>query len=149
MAEVDTCTGDTINITGGTAVVAGSYPIASRTSDNEIVLTGDITSDASSPTNVTADATIGVDMDLFINTNITLTKNATLGNPTNEKVGQSGYIRIIQDAGGANTLSYGTDWEFAGGSAPTLSTGASDEDVLHYVVLAANRVLATLTADID
>ncbi len=95
------------------------------------------------------EATIPVDMDLFINAQVTLTANRALGNPTNEKVGQSGYIRIIQDAGGTNTLSYGTDWEFAGGTAPVLTVTGDAQDILHYVVLAADRVLATLTADIS
>ena len=52
--------GDKIYITGGTAVVKGLYEVASRTSDDEIVLVGDITSDVSSPTDVTAeDAAVG------------------------------------------------------------------------------------------
>jgi len=46
--------GDRIYITGGTAVTAGYYTIASKTSDDVIVLTADITTDASSPADVTA-----------------------------------------------------------------------------------------------
>ncbi len=98
---------------------------------------------------LTDDTTIAVDMDTFINAKVTLTDNRTLGNPTNEKVGQSGFIRVIQDAGGTNTLAFGTDWEFAGGAAPTISTGADDENILHYVVLAADRILISATLDID
>jgi len=45
--------GDRIYIGGGTAVTAGYYDIASRTDNDNIVLTGDITTDASSPTDVT------------------------------------------------------------------------------------------------
>ncbi len=47
--------GDRIYITGGTAVVAGSYEVASKTDDDNIVLVLDITSDASDPTDVTAE----------------------------------------------------------------------------------------------
>ena len=98
---------------------------------------------------LTDEATITVDLDTFINAKVTLTANRALGNPTNEKVGQSGYIRVIQDAGGTNTLSYGTDWEFAGGTAPVLTVTGDAQDILHYVVLAADRILATLTSDIS
>ena len=45
--------GDRIYIGGGTAVTAGYYEIASRTDNDNVVLTGDITTDASSPTDVT------------------------------------------------------------------------------------------------
>lgn len=89
-------------------------------------------------------ATIAVDLSAGINFTVTLADNRALGNPTNEKVGQSGYIRIVQDATGSRTLSYGTDWEFAGGSAPTLSTAANAQDLLFYQVLATDRIYATL-----
>ncbi len=46
--------GDTIRITGGTAVITGSYTIASKTDDDNIVLAATITSDASDPTDVSA-----------------------------------------------------------------------------------------------
>ena len=46
--------GDRIHISGGTAVTAGYYEVASRTDDSNIVLVGDITTDASSPTDVTS-----------------------------------------------------------------------------------------------
>jgi hypothetical protein len=94
-------------------------------------------------------ATIAVDMSTFINAVVTLAGNRTLGSPTNEKVGQTGYIRIVQDATGSRTLAYGTDWEFAGGTAPVLSTTAADQDVLFYTVLASNRILGALVKDIS
>lgn len=94
-------------------------------------------------------ATIAVDFATFINGVVTLAGNRTLGNPTNEKVGQSGYIRIIQDGTGTRTLAYGSDWEFAGGTAPVLSTTAADQDLLFYQVLAADRVFASLVKDIS
>lgn len=89
-------------------------------------------------------ATIAVDLATGINFVVTLTANRALGNPTNEKVGQMGYIRIVQDAGGTNTLSFGTDWEFAGGVAPSISTGGNDQNMLFYYVVATNRVVGTL-----
>ncbi len=48
--------GDRIYLSGGTAVTVGFHAIASITSNSEIVLVADITSDASSPTDVTSDS---------------------------------------------------------------------------------------------
>lgn len=89
-------------------------------------------------------ATIAVDFSTFINGVVTLTDNRAMGNPTNEKVGQSGVIRIVQDGTGSRTLSYGTDWEFAGGTAPVLSTPAASQDLLFYHIIASNRIFANL-----
>jgi hypothetical protein len=69
--------------------------------------------------------------------------------PSNVKIGQSGWIRIVQDGTGGRTLAYHADWEFAGGVAPTLSTGAGDQDLLFYSVIATGRVFASLVKDIS
>ena len=58
----------------------------------------------------------------------------TLANPSNLTAGQSGSIFVTQDGTGSRTLGYGTQWQFAGGTAPTLSTAASSVDRLDYVV---------------
>src|SRR3990167_4882882 len=109
----------------------------------------DQTWSAAGEVTLTDATTIAVDMSTFINATVTLGGNRTLGSPTNEKVGQTGFIRIVQDGTGSRTLAYGTDWEFAGGTAPTLTTTAADQDVLFYVVLASNRILGSLIADIS
>jgi hypothetical protein len=88
--------------------------------------------------------TIALNMSTFINGTVTLGGNRTLGNPTNPKVGQSGWIAITQDATGSRTLAYGTNWEFALGAAPVLSTAASTKDVLFYTVLSATSILGNL-----
>lgn len=89
-------------------------------------------------------ATIAVDMALGINFTVTLGGNRTLGQPTNVKQGQSGFIRIVQDGTGSRTLGYHADWKFAGGVDPTLSTPLNTVDVLFYQVLAPNFIYATL-----
>lgn len=104
---------------------------------------------AAAEVTLTDAATIPVDMSTFINGAVTLGGSRTLGNPTNEKVGQTGWIRVVQPgAGGPYTLSYGTDWEFAGGTAPTLSTAANAQDMLFYTVIATDRVLGSLVKGI-
>jgi hypothetical protein len=89
-------------------------------------------------------ATVALDMSTFINGGFTIGGNRTLGNPTNPKVGQSGWIRITQDGTGSRTLAYASNWEFDGGSAPVLSTAAGTKDVLYYTVLSATSIHGTL-----
>ena len=88
---------------------------------------------------------ITVDMSTFINAKVTLAGNRTLGQPTSTVEGRSGFIEIYQDATGSRTLSYHADWEFAGGSAPVLSTAASTKDILFYTVLESGKIFGALT----
>lgn len=109
------------------------------------VLTTDIVWDAAAEVTLTDAATVAVDMATFINAVVTLGGNRTLGNPTNTVPQRSGVIRIVQDATGSRTLAYGTSWEFAGGSAPVLSTAANAEDLLFYYVISSTRIAASLS----
>jgi hypothetical protein len=52
---------------------------------------------------------------------------------------------VTQDGTGSRTLSYSSDWEFAGGAAPTLSTAASAVDRIDYIVRASGSIHAVLT----
>lgn len=89
-------------------------------------------------------ATIAVDFSTGFNFVVTLGGNRTLGNPTNAKPGQSGVIRIVQDGTGSRTLAYDTNWLFPNGVAPTLSTGASQSDMLSYVCITSSVMYAVL-----
>jgi hypothetical protein len=90
-------------------------------------------------------ATIAVDMSTFLNASVTLGGNRTLGNPSNPKVGQSGFILITQDGTGTRTLAYASNWKYAGGAGtiPALSTAAASIDVLTYLVLSSTSILIT------
>jgi hypothetical protein len=125
-----------------TAKEASSANYLANTADR--ILTTDIVWTSAAEVTLTDAATIAVDMNTFINAVVTLGGNRTLGNPTNEKVGQTGFIRIVQDGTGSRTLAYGTDWEFAGGIAPVLTTTASAQDLLFYTVIASNRIFGSL-----
>lgn len=99
-------------------------------------------------TALTDAATVAVD---FADSNffsVTLTGNRQLGNPTNIVAGQSGAIFITQDAVGGRTLSYDTYWDFAGGTAPTLSTAANAVDVLVYMARTSTSVVGHLIKDV-
>ena len=97
---------------------------------------------------LTDGATIAVDFNAGQNFAVQLGGNRTLGNPTNCVPGQTGSAFIIQDGTGGRTLSYGANWEFAGGTAPTLSTAISAVDRLDYIVYTSTAVHAIATLDV-
>jgi len=80
------------------------------------------------------------------NYTVTLAGNRTLANPTNLTAGQSGSIFVVQDGTGSRTLAYGSYWDFAGGTAPTLSTAAASVDRIDYVVRTTGSIHAVFTA---
>ena len=97
-------------------------------------------------TALTEGATITPDLAASNNFSVTLAGNRTLANPTNIVAGQSGSVFITQDGTGSRTLAFGSYWDFAGGTAPTLSTAASSVDRIDYVVRSATSIHAVFTA---
>jgi hypothetical protein len=98
-------------------------------------------------TALTDGATITPDFSLSNNWSLSIGGNRTLANPTNLTAGQSGCIYITQTTG-SHTLAYGSNWDFAGGTAPTLSTAASAVDVLVYAVRTTGSIAAQLIKDV-
>lgn len=99
---------------------------------------------AAAPVTVAYAASVALDLATGINFDIaSLTGNITLANFTNKKIGQSGRIRLPQDATGSRIISYGTDFKAPGG-AQALSTAASAVDALYYFVRDASTVEYTL-----
>lgn len=96
---------------------------------------------------LTDGANISVDLGANQNFTVTLAGNRTLDNPTNIVVGQTGSIFIVQDATGSRTLSFGSYYDFAGGTAPTLTTTASAVDRIDYVVRTATSIHCVFTAN--
>ena len=96
---------------------------------------------------LTDGANISVDLGANQNFTVTLAGNRTLDNPTNIVVGQTGSIFIIQDGTGSRTLSFGSYYDFAGGTAPTLTTTASAVDRIDYVVRTATSIHCVFTAN--
>ena len=80
---------------------------------------------------------------------VTLAGNRTLAAPSNAVAGQSGSIYIIQDGTGSRTLGYNTVFQFVSATVPTLSTGASDVDMLVYMARSATTIDAVLLKNFD
>lgn len=94
---------------------------------------------------LTDGATITPDFALGNNYSVTLGGNRTLANPTNLTAGATGSIFVSQDGTGSRTLSWGSYWDFAGGTAPTLTTTASAVDRIDYVVRTTTSIHAVAT----
>ncbi len=101
---------------------------------------------------LTDQATIDYDVSAGKNAVVTLAGNRVL-DFTNVLAGQRGVIQVIQ-SGGSNTLTYSLesvagDVDFAGGSAPTLSAGAGDVDLLEWYCTGPKIILKALALDVS
>lgn len=94
---------------------------------------------------LTDGATVTPDMATGNIFSLTLGGNRTLANPTNMVAGQTFVLFAIQDATGSRTLSYGSYWNFAGDTAPTLSTAANAVDVIAGVVRSTTAIDCVLS----
>ena len=96
-------------------------------------------------TTLTDGATVTPDFATSNNYTLTLGHNATIANPTNLTAGQSGSIFLVQDGTGSRTAAWGSYWDFAGGTAPTLTTTAAGVDRVDYVVRSSTSIHAVAT----
>ena len=97
-------------------------------------------------TTLTDGATITPNLADSNNYVVTLAGNRTIANPTNIVAGQSGSIFIIQDGTGSRGIaSWGSSWDFQGGTAPTLSSGANAVDRIDYVVRSSTSIHTVTT----
>jgi len=76
---------------------------------------------------------------------MTLAGNITINNPTNQVAGQSGAMEIIN--GSSYTVSFGSDFDFAAGTPPTIT--ASGTDVLSYYVSSANNIVVDVIQNLS
>ena len=91
-------------------------------------------------TALTSASSVTIDFSLSNHFSCTMGHNIAFGNPTTESVGQSGTIVLTQDGTGSRTASWGSQFLWAGGTAPTLSTAANAVDRIDYFVAAADKI---------
>ena len=96
-------------------------------------------------TALTSASSVTIDFSLSNHFSCTMGHNIAFGNPTTESVGQSGTITLTQDGTGSRTASWGSQFLWAGGAAPTLSTAASSVDRIDYIVVAADKIHCVAT----
>ena len=84
--------------------------------------------------------TITLDFASANNFEFVLDGTSTLGAPTNASGGQCGAITIRQDGTGSRTMAYNAVFNFAGGTAPTLTTTASGVDVISFYVSSPSEI---------
>ena len=97
---------------------------------------------------LTPAATVTIDFNAGNNYSITLGHNTAFANPTNQTAGQSGSIFITQDGSGSRVPTWGANWHFAGGTAPTLTTTAAAVDRVDYIIAASTKIHAVASLDI-
>ena len=100
-------------------------------------------------TTLTDGATVTPDFAASNNYTLTLGGNRTIANPTNLTAGQSGSIFLVQDSSGSRTAAWGSYWDFAGGTAPTLTTTAAGVDRVDYVVRSSTSIHAVATLNLS
>ena len=160
---VQTLTASTANISSGSAIFSqGTVTTFNSTtgtiSDLSTTLTGDLTISTGSATvgtrvavvntaqeytathnfnatslTISTGSTIAWDLSANQVAKLEVTTNSTLSTPTNPVDGATYMLVVTQGTAGNNTLSFSTAYKFPGGSAPVLSTGSADVDVLAFV----------------
>ena len=100
-------------------------------------------------TALTSASTVTPDMADSNHFSCTMAHNITFANPTNLTAGQTGSIFLTQDGTGSRTGSWGTYWDWAGGTAPTLTTTAAAVDRIDYVVRSATSINAVASLNLS
>jgi hypothetical protein len=115
-----------------------------RSNTNDKVLEPPAIWGAMAEVTLTDGATISWDMGSGFDFVVTLGGNRTMAAPTNTKVGQKGRLIIQQDGTGSRTMTWNSVFDFANGTAPTLSTTASAKDYLYYDVRSSTEIFISL-----
>ena len=79
---------------------------------------------------------------------VTLAGNRTLNNPTNSAAGEMYFLKVIQDAVGNRTLSWGTTYHFEGGVLPTLSYQPGAVDLFEFMADGTNFICQRMTRNV-
>ena len=100
-------------------------------------------------TALTSAASVTIDMADSNHFSCTMAHNITFANPSNLTAGQTGSIFLTQDGTGSRTASWGSYWDWAAGTAPTLTTTAAAVDRIDYVVRSATSINAVATLNLS
>ena len=90
------------------------------------------------PYTLTDGATVAVDWNNSVNQQVTMAGNRTF-TFSNGVAGSFYILKIVQDATGSRLATFPASVEWAGGSAPTLTTTASRVDIILGIVMEMAR----------
>jgi hypothetical protein len=79
-------------------------------------------------------ATVLVDFATEQNMYVTITASRTIGQPSNQVDGQSGFLIVEQDTTGGWTPSFHADWDFGTDGAPSVDLTANKKALFVYFV---------------
>jgi len=94
---------------------------------------------------LTPGATVTPDFSVSNNFSLNLDQGTLIDNPSNLTAGQSGSIFLVQGSTGY-AATWGSYWDFTGGTVPTLSA-ATKVDRIDYIVRSATSIHAVFTGD--
>jgi hypothetical protein len=89
----------------------------------------------------TTTATTTFDFTQGNNFSLILGATITIANPTGVTTGQSGLILIQENSTGGYTCGWGTSWDFASSTAPTLTTTANALNALPYFARSTTSIV--------
>ena len=139
-----------VAITGAQTITGAKTFTSTVTITGAVAFTSAV--NVSGPVNVntvtlTDAASIALSFDAGNTFVVTLGGNRTLAAPTSANIGQSGSIRVIQDATGGRTLSYNSAYQFVSGSAPVMDTSAGAQSILVFSCRSATTIDAVMLHD--
>jgi len=120
-------TGTTVTLTPPTSDGTLATLDGTETFTNKEFTNPDITDQT-----LTDGATINWNCDSGSLATVTLGGNRTMAAPTNLNPGTY-VLKVIQDATGSRTITWNSVFKWPGGTAPTLSTGNGDVDIITFV----------------
>jgi len=124
----------TRNVNTGSTLTGGGDLSADRTLDIDLTNSNTYTAQqVFSNGNLTDAPSIVWDVEDKQSTAVTLTANRALANPTNQIDKGTYVLRVVQDGTGSRTLTFGANYKWPGGTAPTLTTTAGAVDIISFV----------------
>ena len=125
-------------LSGTPAILVSSVGINTTTIPTKLYVNGNA---ASNIVTLTDGETITPDFTLGNNFQVTIAASRTIANPTGVTTGQSGVIFIQEDGTGGYTVGWGTSWDFASATAPTLITTANALNALPYFARSTTSIV--------
>lgn len=115
---------------GGAPLAYATAADVRASASGQKIITADLIEGASALVALTDEASIAFDWDAGLCRTVTLGGNRTLANPTNGQPGTWRTVLITQDGVGGRTLSFGNQYRFTQGVAPTFSAAPGAVDAL-------------------